>query len=285
MRTLAMVTLALCAATATGAAQARQMDDSFGWSGRIAAGGTLRIENLAGRVTVQPSSNGRIQIAGRKEWRRGDPDDVSFEVIPGSNVVTVCAVWFDGGCGERRADNADRARGADRERSTDVSVTFTVALPPGVNLDVRGVSADIDVTGVSGDISTHSVSGNVSLSDVSGDVQSSSVSGDVNVRGGTLGTITANSVSGDVIVAADELSGAGDLVFTTVSGNVDATLPSGIAADVQMSTVSGELTSEFPVSILGGARNSNRSLRGRIGRGGRSLKFTTVSGDVLLRQR
>jgi hypothetical protein len=281
MRALATIALALCATAISASAQNRQTDDSFTWNGRLAAGATLRIQNLAGKITVQPSTNGQIQVAGRKEWQRGDPADVRFEVVPGTNVVTICAIWYGGGCGDQRgsSDNTDRRE----NRSNDVSVTFTVALPPGVNLDASGVSADIEVTGASGDIRAQSVSGDVTLADVSGDVQSSSVSGNVNVRGGTVGTINANSVSGDIIVAIDALSGTGDLTFTTVSGDVEATLPGGLGADVQMNTVSGELNSEFPLTVQGD-RDERRSIRGRIGTGGRSLRFSTVSGDVVLRQ-
>jgi hypothetical protein len=282
MRAIAAVGIAFCVAATQVGAQVRQTEDSFRWAGRVASGGTLKIQNLAGRITVQPSGNGQIQVTGRKEWRRGDPEDVRFEVIPGTNVVTICAVWFDGGCGDRRGNDSGND---DRDRNNDVSVAFTVALPPGVNLDASGVSAAIDVTGVSGDIAAASVSGDVDLSDISGDVRSSSVSGNVTVRGGTLGTITANSVSGNVSVSVDALSGSGDLVFSTVSGDVEATLPSGLGADVQMSTVSGELTSDFPLTIPGGRRDDRRAIRGRIGAGGRTLRFTTVSGDVVLRQR
>src|SRR5688572_51301 len=281
MRTIASIALALSTTALTGGAQSRQTDDSFAWNGRLPAGGTLRIQNLAGRITVQPSTTGQIQVTGRKDWQRGDPADVRFEVEPGTNTVTICAVWFEGGCGDRRGSDTNTGR---QNRSSDVTVAFTVALPPGVNLDASGVSADIEVTGASGDIRVQSVSGDVTLSDVSGDVQSSSVSGDVVVRGTTLGTLNANSVSGDITVAVDALSGGGDLSFTTVSGSVDATLPGGLGADVQMTTLSGELESEFPLTIQGG-RNPQRSIRGQIGAGGRSLRFSTVSGDVVLRQR
>ena len=281
MRAITAAVLGVCVTATAVGAQVRQTEETFRWSGRIPAGGTFRIENLAGRITVQPSGNGQVQVTGRKEWQRGDPEDVRFEVVPGTNAVTICAVWFDGGCGDQRGSNS---RSDDRNRNNDVSVVFTVALPPGVSLDAKGVSASIDVTGVSGDINVQSVSGDVNLSDISGDVKSGSVSGNVTVRGGTLGTIAANSVSGNVSVSVDALSGAGELVFSTVSGDVEATLPSGLGADIQMSTISGELTSDFPLTLPGGDRSDRRSIRGRIGAGGRTLRFTTVSGDVVLRQ-
>ena len=58
-------------------------------------------------------------------------------------------------------------------------------------------------------------------------------------------------------------------------------LPRGLDADLSMSSVSGQLDSEFQMTL--GGRTSRRRIEARIGRGGRDLDVTTVSGDVRLR--
>jgi DUF4097 and DUF4098 domain-containing protein YvlB len=73
------------------------------------------------------------------------------------------------------------------------------------------------------------------------------------------------------------------LRFTSVSGNVSLQLPRSLDADVTMRTVSGELDSDFQITLQGGM--GRRNLNGRIGRGGRELRLTTVSGNVRLRAR
>ena len=60
-----------------------------------------------------------------------------------------------------------------------------------------------------------------------------------------------------------------------------AELPKGIEADVTMRSVSGSLDSDFPLTLNG--RMNRRSIDARIGRGGREIEVTTVSGDVRLR--
>jgi len=50
---------------------------------------------------------------------------------------------------------------------------------------------------------------------------------------------------------------------------------------LSMSSVSGQLDSEFQMTL--GGRTSRRRIEARIGRGGRDLDVTTVSGDVRLR--
>jgi len=281
--TFVLAALCVSAAGSTALAQNRSSDDSFSWTGRVAPGGTLRIKNLAGRITIERASGNQVEVSGVKEWRNGDPADVRFDVVTEGNLVTVCAIWFEGRCTDEQEKSGPR-RSRDDDRNNDVSVNFTVKLPAGVKIDASGVSSDVHVTGATAGVSAHSVSGNVVLNDVAGDIQVNSVSGDVQVRGATTGSIRANSVSGDVEIFVDQLTGTGDLTFSTVSGNVEITLPANLDATVRMTTLSGELTSDFPLTTQGDRGRRDRDVEARIGAGGRLLKFNSVSGDVILRR-
>jgi DUF4097 and DUF4098 domain-containing protein YvlB len=161
-------------------------------------------------------------------------------------------------------------------------VNFTIGLPAGVKIEASGVSADVHITGATAGVSGNSVSGDVVLSDVAGDIRVNSVSGDVQVRGASTGSIKANSVSGDVEIFVDQLSGSGDFDFSTVSGDVEITLPANLDATVRMTTLSGELTSDFPLTTQG--ERERRNVEARIGAGGRMLRFNSVSGNVTLRR-
>lgn len=272
---------ALCATvSSTALAQARS-DDTFAWTGRVAAGGTLRIKNLAGRITVERASGNQVEVTGVKEWRNGDPSNVRFDVVTEGDVVTVCAIWYEGACTEGQKKSGPR-RDRDDDRNNDVSVNFTVKVPAGVKIEASGVSSDIQISGATAGVSASSVSGDVTLADVAGDIRTNSVSGDVQVRGATTGAISANSVSGDVEIIVSQLTGSGDLTFSTVSGDVEITLPANLGANVRMTTVSGELTSDFPLTTQG--NRQRRNVEAQIGPGGRLLKFSSVSGDVILRR-
>jgi hypothetical protein len=61
-------------------------------------------------------------------------------------------------------------------------------------------------------------------------------------------------------------------------------LPSAVDADVRMTTVSGRMSSDFPLATLAD-RLRQRDISGRIGSGGRALALRTVSGDLTLRRR
>src|SRR5438552_1691582 len=102
--------------------------------------------------------------------------------------------------------------------------------------------------------------------------------------------VHARNINGDIVVTPSSSGrveivgvrrGSGALAFKSVSGGVKLDLPRGLDADLSMSSVSGQLDSEFQMTL--GGRTSRRRIEARIGRGGRDLDVTTVSGDVRLR--
>jgi hypothetical protein len=78
------------------------------------------------------------------------------------------------------------------------------------------------------------------------------------------------------------LSGPGDVKVTTVHGDAQVDLPSGVDAVVDGHTVAGDITSEFPLTVSG--KFASHSLTGTLGKGGRQIHITTVTGDVDVRE-
>ena len=78
----------------------------------------------------------------------------------------------------------------------------------------------------------------------------------------------------------------GDLDFHTVSGDITLRLPADFSADVDFSSLSGDLDTDFDMEIRN--RHERRwvgsKVEGKIGGGGRDLSFHTISGDVELRR-
>jgi DUF4097 and DUF4098 domain-containing protein YvlB len=107
------------------------------------------------------------------------------------------------------------------------------------------------------------------------------VSGDVKADRVRANSLSAHTVSGNVIVQVESLTGTGDLSFKSVSGDVTLELPRTLDADLSMHTVSGKIDSDFQMTLNG--RMDRRRLEARIGKGGRDLDVTTVSGDLRLR--
>jgi lia operon protein LiaG len=218
---------------------------------RIGAGGAVNIRNVSGDVTVTGYSGDTITVTAYKEGP--DRDQVTIEDSSGGNNVDVRA---------RYPENCN----------CNVSVRFDVKVPSGISYRYDSIT---------------SVSGDVNISNVKGDLHVKSVSGDVSVKG-SAGAVNAASVSGDVEVDIQSLEGgdgASNMEFNSVSGDVDVKLPGNLDANVRMSTLSGELKTDFPLQIEEKERGPGRSANGRLGNGSRSLKLSTVSGDINLSRR
>jgi hypothetical protein len=237
-----------------------QARGDFHWAQALPAGNEVSIHNVNGDIKVVPSASGKVEVVGIKRGDGRDADRLKVNVEPTSHGVVVCVMYDDGG--STCDDNGSHSR-----RNNDwnhASINLEVAVPTNLTVSASSVSGDVSVTGAHGDVSANSVSG------------------DIRLDGLQASSVTAHSVSGDVNVHIDQLAGSGDLSFNTVSGDVTLGLPRQFDADVSMSTVSGGMDSDFPIT-LGGNRVSRRRIEARIGNGGRRLELNTVSGDVKLR--
>jgi len=244
-------------------AASAQARNDFRWEKALPAGNEVSINNINGDITVLPSANGRVEVVGVKRGT-GNFDRVKADVQQTSRGIVVCVLLNeDSYCDGRGMHSESRNNRGDHDWN-DVRMDLEISVP--TNLTV----------------SANAVSGNISITGATGDVRANSVSGDVKLDRLRASSVYANSVSGDVEVSIQELTGRGDLTFHSVSGDITLDLPRQLDADLSMSTVSGGINSDFAMTI-GDGRVDRRSLRATIGRGGRRLDFSTVSGSVKLR--
>ncbi|MGD8495320.1 MAG: DUF4097 family beta strand repeat-containing protein [Gemmatimonadales bacterium] len=253
-----VVAAVLAASAAVTAAPAWAQD--FEWRGRIDRGDVLEVRGINGRIDASAASGNQIEVTAVKtEGRKGDPDDVTFDVVEHAGGVTICAIYPN-----KPGKRENRCAPGDSHMSNydnDTRVDFTVRVPAGVNLEVGTVNGDVDVKRIDGS------------------VKAWTVNGDVDVESG--GNAEASTVNGS-IRAMMEKDLDSDLKFNTVNGSVTVGLPSGANADVEAATVNGSLESDFPLTVQG--RFMNRRLRGKIGDGGHRLELETVNGGITIRR-
>jgi len=261
MRYTPAVVLTLMCAPIIAGAQDRDRDGDLRWERRLSAGQHVHVRNINGDISVTPAASGRVEIVGVRRGSSRYADRLTAEVTETSDGIMVCVV---------RRDSSDECDGRGYHTHDDDDNWGNASL----NLEIRLQSSlEIDAT---------SVSGNVDVVGAQGDVRATSVSGDIRLERLRATSVEAHSVSGGISASVESLSGSGPLSFKTVSGDVKLELPRGLDADLSMSSVSGQLDSEFQMT-LGGRAASRRRIDARIGRGGRELNLTTVSGDVRLR--
>jgi len=149
------------------------------------------------------------------------------------------------------------------------------------SLNARTASGDVTVERTAGQVSINTASGDVRLDDAAGAVQVSTASGDTGI-GRAGGDVTVNSASGDLTIGSAEgsakvRSASGDVRIdritagrgevTTVSGDVRIAVPAGIGVYLDLSAMTGDVSSDLEPA------DSNSEA-------GLSLHCRSVSGDV-----
>jgi DUF4097 and DUF4098 domain-containing protein YvlB len=212
-----------------------------------------------------------------------------------------------------------------RRRNWSGGVDYTVALPNGANVAVRTINGSVRITNVRGELRAETVSGDViagslgrvrSLKTVSGDLQVTdaegedltlgTVSGDAIVRGLKARSVEVESVSGDVrftdvecervsattvngdIEYAGRMARSGRYDMQSHSGDIRLIVPSNAGFDVDASTFSGDIRSDFQLSGAqpAAARGPRaRSVRGTVGDASAILTLRTFSGDIIISPR
>jgi hypothetical protein len=263
IRTRGLVAALFLAPMAVAASQRPEQTSDFKWGERIDAGRTVRVTNINGTVTFRQGSGDRVEVTAVKRWRRGDPASVRISASKSRGDVRVCPLYErQDDCDDNNHwDRRDRARD---DNNNDVSVDFTILVPRGVHVIAGSINGPVSVTGATED------------------VEAATVNGDVTVESGR-GRLTASTVSGTV--RARIVTRPSTIEFTTVNGNVIAELASNIGADVEMTTVNGDLRSDYDIVVRNGRYNPF-SVSAHVGpSGGPRMKLTTVNGSVELRKR
>lgn len=153
-------------------------------------------------------------------------------------------------------------------------------------IDLRSYSGDITARKLTGTVDVNSLSGDVFLSDVRGDVDATTVSGDVEMRDVVARYVMARSTSGDI--GYDGIvDSVGRYELKTHSGNVDITIGEGAGALMTVSTYSGSIESDFPITLKPGDHGIGQSRRFtfEIGKGQSRITAESFSGDITIRSR
>ena len=165
-----------------------------------------------------------------------------------------------------------------------VSGGITVEDANGV-VELESVSGDLMLTKASGRIDLSTVSGEMDLTDVSGDVDAESVSGSISARRSRLRAFRTETVSGDVSYDGAFFAD-GDYRLNTHSGDVLLTIPANGNAALELETWSGNIASDFPLTLQPGqdVGRRNRRMQFNIGTGGGRVSAETFSGNITIRR-
>ena len=227
--------------------------------------GAIRFTSNGSRATLEPASG------------RGCSDG-HFEMTVPVGTKVVATTW-SGSVTVRGVHGDVEAH----SQSGDVQIRDA-----GGRLDVESLSGDVVITGVKGETNVNTVSGGVELTGARCDLAIESVSGDIELRDIVAKQIRTHTTSGDVSFAGQILDG-GRYEFNTHSGEIVLELPNDIGAELSVSTFSGGIESDFPITLKAGEHGIGSSQAKRlnftVGRGTARIIAETFSGDITLKRR
>jgi DUF4097 and DUF4098 domain-containing protein YvlB len=249
----------------------------------LSPGGAISIANVSGDIRITGTSAGTVSVRAIKEGRDKDAVEVVDEST--ADRVSLKVRYASGG-------------------SHEANVKFIVEVPAGAqfkfeklstasgNIEVANVAGELSANTASGDVTVsqflgnatlNTASGDTRITNVQGDVRANSASGDVTILGAS-GMVSAQTASGDIKVEISRAEGSGEMKFASASGDVTVTVPNQIGAQVQLSTGSGDIKSDFPINVEDTPGHGKRA-SASLGSGGPIiLKMSAASGDIQLKK-
>lgn len=273
-------------------------DGSVNETLNAAPNATVRVDNVAGSITVRGWNNSRIQVVGTV---RGG---VTLDFHNAGDHVEIKAMYPENSHSNAEANLTIQVPMASRLSVNTVSANINAgglngdarleSVSGDVKLDSRdaniagkSVSGDVTITGSAkgAHVSGHSISGDIRINGVDGDVDAGSISGTVHVSASRLDRARLNSTSGNVDFSADLVNG-GNYDFNSTSGNLTLTFPQKPDARFDITSFSGDIDNNFgPQAQRTSEYGPGRELHFTSGTGSAQVTARTLSGNITLRQR
>lgn len=176
-----------------------------------------------------------------------------------------------------------------------------VSVPRRIDLRARSGDGSILIEQVDGRIELHTGDGSIRANDVAGEMTFNTGDGSVTVSGaegrlsldtgdggvnvsGKFTSVRLHTGDGSIVYRAEPGAAmADDWEITTGDGGVSLSLPENFDADVDAHTGDGTIRNDLSIIASGGGEDSRRTVRGRLGEGGKRLRIRTGGGSIRLR--
>jgi DUF4097 and DUF4098 domain-containing protein YvlB len=150
-------------------------------------------------------------------------------------------------------------------------------------IDLHTGDGSVHATDVAGELTLHTGDGSVTVDGAEGRLNLETGDGGVNVTG-NLTSVRLHTGDGAIIYRAQAgTTMTEDWEITTGDGGVSLYLPSDFAAELDAHTGDGTIRNDLVVESGGPEETTRRSVRGRLGAGGRQLRIRTGDGSIRLR--
>jgi DUF4097 and DUF4098 domain-containing protein YvlB len=248
------------------------------WSGQVnvtgSSGSSVRIRGTVERDAMEVRArSSNVTISMESEYRHGGRADLEISVPEGTSVILegYSAPYVIRG-----------VKASVKAETLSGSIRVTGA---GGKVNVGSVSGDIDVRDVDGDVRAESVSGTITMAGIDGDIEGESVSGGVSISRAKSRSVRAETVSGEIAYRGT-FDPSGTYTFKSHSGRLLLGMPADAGASVTMQTFSGNVDSDFPVTLESGRQRLGHESRMefKVGNGRSRVVVETFSGDIKIQR-
>jgi hypothetical protein len=242
---LAFAVVALTAACAAASTETEHVSRTAA----LASGGTLRLKNFSGRVTIIGTNRTDAAIDAVRRGTRERLDHSKLDIHTEGNTLVVNAnqqesSWF----------NWSR-------HNRVVETDLDIKVPRNTNLDIDVFSAPVTVDGVEGSHKAHGFSSRLRFENITGPVR-------------------AHTFSGSIEIAAKSWQPNQTIDIDTFSGDVALHVPETARGTVSFNSFSGHLNSDIPLTLRSSSRRSVKAELGTASADGGTLRVKTFSGSV-----
>jgi DUF4097 and DUF4098 domain-containing protein YvlB len=256
----------------------------------VAGTPTVRVTTFDGSIQIQSWDKPDVLVEIEKRGpTRESVDALEVKVSQDGNTIEL----------EVKQPRRESFTGIEFHRSA--SARLIVSLPRRADIRARSGDGSIRIERVTGRIDLHTGDGSVHATDVAGELTLHTGDGSVTVDGaegrlnletgdggvnvtGNLTSVRLHTGDGAIIYRAQAgTTMTEDWEITTGDGGVSLYLPSDFAAELDAHTGDGTIRNDLVVESGGLEETTRRSVRGRLGAGGRQLRIRTGDGSIRLR--
>lgn len=126
------------------------------------------------------------------------------------------------------------------------------------------------------------------VNNMSGDLEIRTNGANINLNNVT-GPVVANSTSGNVNVVFSNLSQSKPTAISSISGEIDVSLPATAKSDMKLRSINGEMYTDFELGVKSSKEGLSRvggggNIEGSTNGGGVELQLNTISSNIYIRK-
>jgi formylmethanofuran dehydrogenase subunit C len=218
------------------------------------ASGRVEIDNVNGRIRVEPGEGNTVDVTALKKARGATPEQAKASLERASIVESVTG-------GVIKVETRIARTSGISFNGGNLQVEYTLKVPAGAEVRLTTVNGGIEVTGLKGRVTAETTNGGVETRDVSGQLHATTTNGGLDI---------------DLASVAD-----GGVRLECTNGGIKVRLPRDAKATISASITNGGISAgDLPIDATG--ENTRRRLNGRMNGGGPRLQIEGTNGGITL---